>query len=87
VLVGLAAGMAGGGSAREYGTPAVPKKLPTLIIHGEVDDVVPLQNVLDWARPQELPVVVLPGADHFFHARLHLIRGLVARAVPPADGE
>ena len=49
----------------------------TLVIHGEQDDTVPLGTVLDWARPQDLPVVVLPGADHFFHRKLHILRGLV----------
>jgi len=49
----------------------------TLVIHGEHDDTVPLATVLDWARPQDLPVVVLPGADHFFHRKLHILRGLV----------
>ena len=42
----------------------------TLVIHGEEDDVVPLRDVLDWARPQSLPVVVIPGAGHFFHGKL-----------------
>lgn len=51
----------------------------TLVVHGELDDVVPLSAVLDWARPQELPIVVVPGADHFFHRRLPLLRRLVLR--------
>jgi len=49
----------------------------TLVIHGENDDTVPLSAVLDWARPQDLPVVLIPGADHFFHRKLHILRGLV----------
>jgi alpha/beta superfamily hydrolase len=49
----------------------------TLIIHGEHDETVPLAAVLDWARPQDLPVVLVPGADHFFHRKLHILRGLV----------
>ena len=49
----------------------------TLVIHGEQDETVPLATVLDWARPQELPVVVIPGADHFFHRKLNLLRELV----------
>ena len=49
----------------------------TLVIHGEHDETVPLAAVLDWARPQDLPVVLVPGADHFFHRKLHLLRGLV----------
>jgi hypothetical protein len=49
----------------------------TLVIHGEQDETVPLAAVLDWARPQDLPVVLVPGADHFFHRKLHILRGLV----------
>jgi alpha/beta superfamily hydrolase len=55
--------------------PAVPES--TLVIHGESDDTVPLAAVLDWARPQDLPVVVVPGADHFFHRKLQVIRRIV----------
>jgi alpha/beta superfamily hydrolase len=55
--------------------PPVPEG--TLVIHGEKDDTVPLSAVLDWARPQELPVVVVPGADHFFHRKLHVIKRIV----------
>jgi len=55
--------------------PAVPAG--TLVIHGENDDTVPLAAVLDWARPQDLPVVVVPGADHFFHRKLQVIRRIV----------
>jgi alpha/beta superfamily hydrolase len=51
----------------------------TLVIHGELDDVVPLAAVLDWARPQNLPVVVVPGGEHFFHGRLHVLREIVTR--------
>jgi len=74
VLVGVAAGDLG---ERRYETPNVPAE--TLVIHGELDETVPLARVLDWARPQELPVVVIPGADHFFHRRLHVIRSVVKR--------
>ena len=51
-------------------SPPVPAD--TLVIHGEADDVVPLQATLDWARPQHLPVVVVPGVGHFFHGQLPL---------------
>ena len=52
--------------------PAVPAG--TLVIHGELDETVPLAAVLDWARPQDLPVLVLPGADHFFHHKLPALK-------------
>jgi alpha/beta superfamily hydrolase len=53
----------------------------TLLVHGESDDVVPLAAVFDWARPQQIPVVVIPGADHFFHGRLPLLKRLVSEWV------
>lgn len=51
----------------------------TLVIHGEQDDTVPLSDVLDWARPQSLPVTVVPGGSHFFHGQLPLLKNLVVR--------
>ena len=55
--------------------PNVPPD--TLVIHGENDDTVPLAAVLDWARPQDLPVVLVPGADHFFHRKLNVLRTII----------
>jgi alpha/beta superfamily hydrolase len=57
--------------------PPVPED--TLVVHGEADDVVPLAATLDWARPQALPVVVVPGGGHFFHGQLGLLKSLVTR--------
>jgi alpha/beta superfamily hydrolase len=54
-----------------------PVAADTIVIHGEEDTTAPLADVLAWARPQDLPVVVIPGADHFFHRRLHLLRAIV----------
>jgi alpha/beta superfamily hydrolase len=67
VLVGVA--------VTHYALPAVPTD--TVLIHGEQDETVPLAAVLDWARPHEVPVIVLPGADHFFHGRLHSLRAII----------
>ena len=52
----------------------------TLVIHGELDDVVPLSATLAWARPQSLPVTVVPGGGHFFHGQLGLLKNIVLRA-------
>jgi len=52
----------------------------TIVIHGETDDVVPLQATLDWARPQVLPVIVLPGVGHFFHGQLPLLKNQLLQA-------
>ena len=71
VLVGPATG--------NFPVPAVPAD--TLVVHGEHDDVVPLSATLDWARPQSLPVVVVPGGGHFFHGQLPLLKDIVLRGL------
>jgi len=67
VLVGTAAG--------KWPVPEVPQD--TILIHGELDDTITLTQVFDWARPQDIPVIVIPGADHFFHRKLGHIKNLV----------
>lgn len=79
VLVGVA--------ASRFAVPALlPEQRPlTLVVHGEQDDTVPLGAVMDWARPQSLPVTVVPGVEHFFHGQLPLLKALVARHVRAAS--
>ena len=50
----------------------------TIVIHGDEDDVVALADVLAWARPQQLPVIVFPGCGHFFHGRLAQLQRVIA---------
>jgi alpha/beta superfamily hydrolase len=64
-----------GVAVKHFEAPPVPAD--TIVIHGEEDTTVLLADVLAWARPQDLPVVVVPGADHFFHRRLHILRAIV----------
>jgi alpha/beta superfamily hydrolase len=68
VLVGAAAG--------KWAMPEVRRD--TLVIHGELDETIPLAAVFDWLRPFDIPVVVIPGADHFFHRRLGLLKALIS---------
>ncbi len=63
-----------------------PVPAGTLVIHGQADDVVPLAATLDWARPQALPVVVVPGGGHFFHGQLSLLKSLVVRHLSAPAG-
>ena len=67
VLVGTAAG--------KWPMPPVPQD--TILIHGEQDDTITMQQVFDWARPLDIPVTIIPGADHFFHRKLGHIKNLV----------
>ncbi len=63
--------------------PAAVDTAKTLVIHGEQDEVVPLAAVLDWARPQVLPVTVVPGVGHFFHGQLGTLKHLVLAGCRP----
>lgn len=70
-----------GPSVSRHTFPAVPSS--TFVIHGEEDDVVPLGQVLDWLRPQAIPVSVVPGAGHFFHGKLSILSTLIAKRWQP----
>ena len=71
-----------GPAVRRFAVEEVPAD--TIVVHGETDDVVPLADVLAWARPLELPIIVFPGCGHFFHGRLpqlqRVITGMWTRA-------
>ena len=64
-----------GPATGSFDVAAVPAH--TLVVHAEADEVVPLQATLDWARPQSLPIVVVPGGSHFFHGQLTLLKSIV----------
>jgi hypothetical protein len=64
-----------GPAVKRFAVDAVPAD--TIVIHGEEDDVVALADVLAWARPQQLPIVVFPGCGHFFHGRLPQLQRVI----------
>jgi alpha/beta superfamily hydrolase len=68
-----------GTAVSRFVVPAVVEGVHPLVVHGELDDTVALSEVLDWARAQNLPVVVVPGASHFFHGQLGVLKALVVR--------
>jgi uncharacterized protein len=70
-----------GAAAGRFSLPPLPQDLHlrSLVLHGEHDDTVALSAVMDWARPQVLPVTVVPGGSHFFHGQLLLLKSLVLR--------
>jgi len=61
------------------GAPGRHGPANTVVIHGDLDATVPLSDSLAWAAVREVPVVVIPGAEHFFHRKLHVLREAVAR--------
>ena len=70
-----------GPSTQKQDVPAVPAD--TVVIHGEIDEVVPLAATLAWARPQALPVIVFPGVGHFFHGQLTLLKSVLLQQLQP----
>jgi alpha/beta superfamily hydrolase len=70
-----------GTAASRFAVADLPAELHSraLVIHGEQDDTVPLESVMAWARPQVLPVLVVPTVGHFFHGQLPLLRDTVQR--------
>lgn len=70
-----------GTATTRFQVPPIPPEwhARTLVLHGEQDDTVALSSVLDWARPQFLPVTVIPGVEHFFHGQLPLLKNLALR--------
>ena len=73
-----------GTAAARFDVQALPAD--AIVIHGETDDVVPLADVMAWARPQVLPVTVLPDTGHFFHGRLTLLKQLILRELAATFG-
>jgi alpha/beta superfamily hydrolase len=73
-----------GPAVQNFAVAPVPQD--SLVIHGETDEIVSLSSVLDWARPHSIAITVVPGAGHFFHGQLPLLKSLVLRAgwVAPA---
>ena len=70
-----------GTAASRFDVAPIPPELHdrTLVIHGEADDTVPLSSAMDWARPQGLPILVVPGGSHFFHGQLPQLKNWVVR--------
>ena len=61
------------------GAPGRHTSINTVVVHGDHDETVPLSDSLAWAAPREVPVVVVPGGEHFFHRKLHVLREIVRR--------
>jgi alpha/beta superfamily hydrolase len=66
-------------SGRSFETPGgFPD---AMVVHGERDEAVPLAAIFAWGEVAAQPIVVVPGADHFFTGRLPLLKRLMLRHV------
>ncbi len=60
---------------RTYDTPQTIAN--ALVIHGELDERVPLASIFAWARSSTQVVSVIPGADHLFTGKLPVLKDLI----------
>ncbi len=64
--------------------PAVPETTKlALIIQGDQDDIVIPGDLLAWATPQSQPIIFIPGAEHFFHGKLALLKQVILQSFSP----
>ncbi|HZZ93442.1 MAG TPA: alpha/beta fold hydrolase [Usitatibacter sp.] len=78
-LTGEGHGVAPDPGDPQLGAPGRHSAANTVVVHGDLDETVPLADSIAWATPREVPVAVVPGGEHFFHRKLHVLREIVAR--------
>jgi uncharacterized protein len=83
-LTGHGLGQAPAPDDPALGSPGRHTAANTIVVHGDRDETTPLADSFGWSEPRDIPVLVVPGADHFFHRKLHVIRDVVGRLVRPA---
>jgi len=72
----------------DFTTLAVPR-CPWLVAQGDADELGDHEAVLAWTRTVSPPpdVRILPGAEHFFHRRLTVLRTLVGEWLAAKQAE
>lgn len=68
-------------SVANFQAPTVPETTEhALIIQGDKDDIVLPETILDWATPTSQPIIFIPGAEHFFHGKLMILKAIITQA-------
>jgi hypothetical protein len=57
--------------------------LPTTILHGDADEVIPYIAARAYAKRHGIPLITLAGAGHFFHGRLRELQTHVEALLRP----
>ena len=60
-----------------------PTRIPSTIIHGDQDEVIPFAAARDYAQAHAIPLIVMEGCGHFFHGRLKELQDQVVRLCQP----
>ena len=60
---------------KQYDLPETVKSLqiPLMVVHGDADDIIPVQDayLAKTLNPNYTELVIIPGADHMFSAKMH----------------
>jgi alpha/beta superfamily hydrolase len=54
-----------------------PPAIPTTIVHGEEDELIPLAAAQAYAHEHGIPLLTIAGAGHFFHGKLGELKTVV----------
>lgn len=54
-----------------------PDTSKTIVIHGQNDEVISLNQVLKWSEQFDQPVICCPNTGHFFHGKLSNLQNLL----------
>ena len=54
----------------------------TLVIHGENDEIVPIDQVRNWTTQHGVTLAVIRDADHFFHKKLSELKQHILQLCP-----
>ncbi len=57
--------------------------VPTTILHGTEDEVIPFTAARDYAQRHGIPLIEITGASHFFHGRLRELQEHVEALICP----
>ncbi|AWD32756.1 hypothetical protein CKSOR_00655 [Candidatus Kinetoplastibacterium sorsogonicusi] len=52
----------------------LPEK--TFLIHGYNDNIVPFDEILNWAKIHDISINLIPNASHFFHGKLITLKNI-----------
>ncbi|MDD5390887.1 MAG: alpha/beta hydrolase [Gallionellaceae bacterium] len=57
--------------------------LPTTVIHGTEDEVIPFEAARDYANRHAIPLIDITGTGHFFHGKLRELQQRVEALICP----
>ena len=57
----------------------IPDNNKTIVIHGELDEVIAVEEVLTWGRTNNQAIIWFPNTGHFFHGKLIALQNMLSQ--------